>query len=81
MHTLFIIMLAPMALAAGFLLLRLMATREFWILALVILGILALWLNLITAPYRYSGLAPASTATLRGLAEANWASSRSRSHS
>ena len=81
MHTLFIIMLAPLALAGGFFLLRLMATREFWILVLVILGFLMLWLNLITAPYRYSSLVPASTATTTHLGQVSLASSRSPSHS
>ena len=63
MGTLFIIMLAPLALVAGVFLIRLMATREFWILVLVILGFLALGFNLLTAPYRYSSLAPVIVAT------------------
>ena len=62
MEILLIILFAPVALVAGFGLLRLFAQREFWIVVLIILGILGLSFNLLTAPYRradgYSFVSP-----------------------
>ncbi len=46
-----IIILAPVALAAGFGLIRLFSSRDFWIFMAWVLGILAVGFNLLVASY------------------------------
>ena len=74
-----IIMLVPMALVIGIMLVRALFSGTIWIVLWVILVVLGLALNIVTAPYRftyYSTPAPASASTPTGLGAPRWAACR-----